>query len=105
WQLNITEQSQIKEVVKLARGLLERFQAESDIYKAISSAKAAKRPYYAELPFIYRTDKRILHGVIDALFQHENSEWWLIDYKTSTVKGGLPNLLTHSMRYHLQVGA
>jgi ATP-dependent helicase/nuclease subunit A len=105
WQLNITEPSQIREVVKLARGLLERFQAESDIYKAISSAKAAKRPYFAELPFIYRTDKRILHGVIDALFQHENGEWWLIDYKTSTVRGGIPNLLTHSMRYHLQVGA
>jgi ATP-dependent helicase/nuclease subunit A len=105
WQQNITEPNQVKEVVKLARGLLERFQAESDVYKAISSAKAAKRPFYAELPFIYRTEKRILHGVIDALFQHEDGDWWLIDYKTSTVQGGLPNLNDHARRYHLQVGA
>ncbi|MEL6527247.1 MAG: PD-(D/E)XK nuclease family protein, partial [Chloroflexota bacterium] len=60
-------------------------------------------PYYPELPFVYRTDKRIIHGVIDLLFKH-GDEWHLVDYKTSTVRGGYANIESHAQRYHLQVG-
>lgn len=103
WQQNISDEWQINDVVKRAWRMLEKFQT-SDIYKAVSSAKANNAPYYAELPFIYRTEKRIIHGVIDALFKH-NDEWWLVDYKTSTVKGGLPEIARHAQRYYLQLGA
>ncbi len=103
WQQNITDEWQINDVVKRAHRMLEKFQT-SEIYGAIASAKASNAPYYAELPFIYRTEKRIIHGVIDALFKH-NDEWWLVDFKTSTVKGGLPYIERHAQRYYLQVGA
>lgn len=103
WQQNITDEQQINDVVRRAYRMLVKFQS-SDIYRAVTVAKAKNEPYYAELPFIYRTEKRIIHGVIDALFKH-NDEWWLVDYKTSTVKGGLPNIEQHAQRYYLQLGA
>ena len=63
-------------------------------------------PFYSELPFIYRTEKRIIHGVIDVLYQTENGNWVLIDYKTSTIKPYSPIYLAeHARRYYLQVGA
>src|SRR5690606_27699092 len=101
WQQNITDEWQINDVVKRAHRMLEKFQS-SEIYRAVTLAKAKNAPYYAELPFIYRTEKRIIHGVIDALFKH-NDEWWLVDYKTSTVKGGLPYIERHARRYYLQL--
>lgn len=103
WQQNITDEYQIHDVVKRAHRMLEKFQT-SDIYRAISVVREQHLPYFAELPFILRTDKRIIHGVIDAVFQYQG-EWWLVDFKTSTVKGGLPNVEAHARRYYLQVGA
>lgn len=103
WQQNITDDYQIDDVVQQAHRLLEKFQ-NSDIYRAIAYVKKEGLPYYSELPFIYRTEKRIIHGVIDALFKNDE-EWWLVDYKTSTVRGGLRAIEDHAQRYYLQVGA
>lgn len=103
WQQNITDEGQIQDVVKRAHHMLEKFQT-SDIYRAVTVAKANNLPYFAELPFIYRTEKRIIHGIIDALFKYQD-DWWLVDYKTGTVRGGIPNLAQHAQRYHLQLGA
>lgn len=102
WQQNITDENQIEDVVKRARRMLEKFQT-SQLYEAISRTKANNLPYYAELPFIYRTEKRIIHGIIDALFK-SGDEWWLVDYKTSTVRGGIPYIQQHAKRYYLQLG-
>ncbi|MGB7338453.1 MAG: UvrD-helicase domain-containing protein [Phototrophicaceae bacterium] len=103
WQQNITDEAQIQDVVKRAHHMLDTFQT-SDIYRDVTVVKTQNLPYFAELPFIYRTDKRIIHGVIDMLY-HYDGQWWLVDYKTSTVKGGIPNVERHAHRYYLQVGA
>lgn len=103
WQQNITDEAQIQDVVKRAHQMLEKFQT-SDIYRAVTVAKENNLPYFPELPFIYRTEKRIIHGIIDALFKYQD-DWWLVDYKTGTVRGGIPNLAQHAQRYHLQLGA
>ena len=102
WQQNITDENQIEDAVKRAHRMLEKFQ-NSELYNAISTAKKNRLPYYAELPFIYRTEKRIIHGIIDALFK-SGDEWWLVDYKTSTVRGGIPYVKSHAKRYYLQLG-
>ena len=103
WQQNITDEWQIADVVKRAHRMLEKFQT-SDIYRAVKEVKANNQAYFAELPFIYRTEKRIIHGIIDALFKYQD-DWWLVDYKTGTVRGGIPNIAQHAQRYHLQLGA
>ncbi|MEO1166282.1 MAG: 3'-5' exonuclease, partial [Chloroflexota bacterium] len=102
WQQNITDSAQVEDAVRRAHNLLEKFQ-QSKLYQRISTTRAENAPYYPELPFIYRTDKRIIHGVIDLLFKH-GDEWHLVDYKTSTVRGGYANIKSHAQRYHLQVG-
>ncbi|MGJ3238400.1 MAG: UvrD-helicase domain-containing protein [Anaerolineae bacterium] len=102
WQQNITDADQLQDVVRRARRMLATFQT-STLYQAMAQARAGGAHYYTELPFIYRTDKRIIHGVIDALFQHEGA-WWLVDYKTGTVRGGASAIEQHAHRYYLQVG-
>ena len=41
---------------------------------------------YREIPFVYRSDKRIIHGILDVLFQRKDGSWVILDYKTSHVK-------------------
>lgn len=107
WQQNITDEEDLALVVQKAQRLLERFQT-STIYKIMQGVRRQKLPFFAELPFIYRTDKRILHGVIDVLFQLPEGQWVVLDYKTSRVGGVDSNpqaVVDHAKRYHLQVGA
>jgi ATP-dependent exoDNAse (exonuclease V) beta subunit len=64
---------------------------------------------YREIPFVYRSDKRIIHGILDVLFQRQDGSWVILDYKTSHVKGYKPGmdeklLSNHALRYHLQIG-
>ncbi len=107
WQQNIQDEADVQGVIRRARILLERFQS-STLYRVIAGVRHQGLPFYAELPFLYRTEKRILHGVIDALFQLPEGQWVLLDYKTSIVRGvdANPDLLQeHARRYHLQIGA
>lgn len=102
WQQNITDPKDTQDVVNRARELLKKFQ-NSDTYREISLVIAKGLLYYPELPFIFRTDRRIIHGVMDALYQRENGEWVLMDYKTTRVQN--MNVADHARRYHLQLGA
>jgi len=107
WQQNITDEDDVQEVIQRARILLERFQG-STIYRVMQGVRRAGLPFYAELPFIYRTEKRIVHGVIDALFRLPEGQWVVLDYKTSIVRGvdvNLDTIAEHAQRYHLQIGA
>jgi ATP-dependent helicase/nuclease subunit A len=107
WQEHISDEQDVQIVLRRARGLLERFQ-NSTIYRVMQAVRREGFPFYAELPFIYRTEKRIVHGVIDALFQLPEGDWVLLDYKTSIVQGVDSNpeaLAEHARRYHLQIGA
>ena len=103
WQQNITEPKDIADVIDKAHRILETFQ-NGDAYREMVIVKDKGLPFYSELPFIFRTDKRIIHGVIDVLYQRDDGEWVLIDYKTGYVPRSVP-LENHARRYHLQVGA
>lgn len=66
---------------------------------------SAKRTY-RELPFVYTTEKRMIHGVIDLLIERSDGVWVLVDYKTSyaSPKASLEVCALHAKRYHLQMG-
>ncbi len=101
WQLGVVIPRQQEYAVNEARRLLDRFLT-SDVYGWLKAAQTV----YREIPFVYRSDRRIIHGVLDTLFQSGDS-WTIIDYKTSYVRGyaGDPaTIRQHAQRYHLQVG-
>ncbi len=102
WQQGITQAEDLDDAVEQAYDLLLQFQV-SDVYQWIQAARAAGLPFYTELPFIYRTDKRIIHGVMDCLFQDVSGVWRIVDYKSGYVPRNL-DIGEHAARYHLQVG-
>jgi ATP-dependent helicase/nuclease subunit A len=109
WQQNITDPDDVTQVVKRAHSILSNFQT-SNLYHRIQSVR--NNPdlrVYSEMPFVYKTQKRIIHGVIDLLFQDEDGAWWIVDYKTSVLRLDGKKLSTvaenHARRYHLQMGA
>jgi ATP-dependent exoDNAse (exonuclease V) beta subunit len=77
-------------------------------YQWLEDAKVV----YRELPFIYRQDDYLIHGIIDTLFQRQDGSWVIMDYKTSSVvnkqdkkqKPSPNDLESHARRYHLQLG-
>ncbi len=107
WEQGIVDPSKRQEAVDSASRLLTDFQ-KSEVYAWVANS----RVQYRELPFIYQTDQRIIHGIIDLLLQRADGVWTIIDYKTSAVYGSvLPDqpsdedIRQHARRYHLQVGA
>ncbi|MEO0564270.1 MAG: PD-(D/E)XK nuclease family protein, partial [Chloroflexota bacterium] len=84
----------------------------SDIYRWVDDAQAVFR----ELPFVYQTDKRVIHGIVDLLMQRADGTWVIVDYKSSKVDGffervddkaereNMRLLAEHAKRYHLQLG-
>lgn len=101
WQQGIIDRKQRQAAVKQARALLNSIR-NTDIYQAQVNAKTV----YRELPFIFENDTRTIHGIIDVLFQDEDDNWHIIDYKTSYVPNGkdVSALHDHACRYHLQLG-
>ena len=101
WQSGVTFEHELAEAIQRSQRLLTRFK-QSKVFNWIESARSDQRPLFTELPFILRTDKRVIHGVIDVLFQKADGSWMIIDYKTSNVSD--KNFDHHARRYHLQVG-
>jgi ATP-dependent helicase/nuclease subunit A len=104
WGLGIVHPGQQKYAVQEARALLNRMQS-SDVYEWLQAAVQVQR----ELPFVFRSHERIIHGVLDVLFQRADGSWGIIDYKTSTVAGfratqNADLVREHARRYYLQVG-
>ena len=83
------------------RALLELY-ARSDVCRWIRDAREQNRAVYTELPFLFRSDRRVIHGVMDVLLHLPDDEWLIIDYKTSQVVGG--TFEAHARRYLLQLG-
>jgi ATP-dependent exoDNAse (exonuclease V) beta subunit len=104
WEEGIVDPDDIREAVTESRVLLEQIRR-SELYVRVDSVQRAGK-LYAEVPFVFSTDRRIIHGKIDALMQNADGEWVVIDYKSSTVRGGrsATNLADHARRYHLQMG-
>ncbi len=103
WELGVVDVGQQKFAIQEARKLLQQTK-NSDVYGWIESAHQV----YRELPFIFQSERRTIHGVLDVLFQRQDDTWCVIDYKTSAVPGypaGHAALIKeHARRYHLQVG-
>ncbi|MGB1287424.1 MAG: 3'-5' exonuclease, partial [Aggregatilineales bacterium] len=108
WQQHITDENLVVDALERTRELLTLFQ-QTEMYQWIDDARRQQRPMYPEMPFIYRTDKRIIHGIIDMLFQRADGTWIVLDYKTSYVPDYYDNreeaVQKHVKRYQLQVGA
>ena len=101
WEQGLTDAQALRWAADEARELLASF-SESEVYRMIASARAADRPLYAELPFMFRLGERVVHGVLDVLLQRADGSWAIIDYKTSDVLDGSHSW--HARRFHLQMG-
>lgn len=106
WQLGVVDERQRSYAVQEAHKLIDRM-LRSEVYAWLVAAE----PVYRELPFVYRTDKRIIHGVLDVLFRRGDGDkgWAVLDYKTSYVNGYQSSndkhlVEDHARRFHLQVG-
>ncbi|TVR22012.1 MAG: hypothetical protein EA396_06875 [Anaerolineaceae bacterium] len=97
WRHGITDAAQAAGIVSACHDLLERFER-SKTYHALENA----RQVYREMPFIYKRDDYIIHGVIDVVYQTAAGDWVVADYKTGVVRGG--DYRRHARRYHLQLG-
>jgi len=108
WQHGITGPDDVQQVAQVAQQYLKRFQ-NTPIFHEMQATREARRAFYSELPFILRTQKRILHGMLDVLFQREDETWVVLDYKTSYIPDigtqSTSKARAHAQRYHLQVGA
>ena len=96
WEQGATDPALAGAVVAQAQGLLERF-ARSDIRRQIERAQQV----YRELPFVYHTGTRAIHGVIDVLY-FDGTRWHVLDYKTQRVTW--PRAEDNARCYFLQVG-
>lgn len=104
WELGVVDEGQRKYAIQEAHKLLTKM-LKSPIIKWLLDAQQI----YREIPFVYRSDKRIIHGVLDTLFQQPDGTWVIVDYKTSYVTDYKTTadeklLSNHALRYHLQIG-
>jgi ATP-dependent helicase/nuclease subunit A len=105
WRFELTDENDVQQAVNFAKRILEGFKT-SDMYQWIEEARARNLPVYPELPFIYKTEKRILHGVMDLLFQNTRGEWVIVDFKTGYLENNTPqSAQVHTRQFYLQVGA
>lgn len=95
WEAGMIQPSIRQRAVEQAQKLMRRV-LNSDVLRWIEQGRRVLR----EVPFMYRTEKRTIHGVIDVLIQGQDGEWRLVDYKTS--RAADPQ--AHARRYYLQVG-
>ena len=101
WEQGLTNSDIVGSALQEVRELLAQY-AESDVYRWLQSARAEHRALYTELPFMFRSEKRVIHGVLDVLLQQANGDWMIIDYKTSAVIGDAYE--QHAEQYRLQLG-
>lgn len=109
WKFGVVEPDHVTFAINTARNWL-RVMQRKPLYAQMNSAQRIFR----ELPFTYPTEERVIHGILDVLYQAADGTWAIVDYKSSRV----PNysdaeqaaahnkrvLKAHAERYHLQVG-
>jgi ATP-dependent helicase/nuclease subunit A len=105
WKQGIINPDNRQSAIRQAQQLLKGFVG-TKVYNWVQKAQQLGQPIYYELPFIYRTEKRTIHGIIDLLFQRSDGVWVIVDYKTSFVGKAplLDEIAAHARRYHLQIG-
>ena len=99
WQAGLTLSRDVDKAVDAVKRLLANFR-QSIVFGWLLSARAERRPVHTELPFVYRANGRIIHGVMDLLLQGADGAWTIVDYKTASIQGARQ---THVRRYTLQL--
>ena len=87
WENGIRQRGDLQRALSEVKALLAQYRS-SEVYRWLAQARAESRPLHTELPFMFRTEKRVIHGKIDVVFQGPGGEWIIIDYKTSQVTDG-----------------
>lgn len=87
WEQGLTNAARLRSALPQIGRLLQEYRR-SDVYRWLASARAAGRPVYTELPFVFRSHAGVVHGVIDVLLQQQDREWVIVDYKTGEVPAG-----------------
>jgi ATP-dependent helicase/nuclease subunit A len=103
WELGIIDGRARDSAVQEALSLFEQVLS-ADVQQRIRRAMGLGNPVFRELPFIYRAEKREIHGVIDVLFQTVEGRWQVVDYKTADLRHYPQSARHHARRYWLQVG-
>ena len=101
WDHGLTNPAALRSVVNEVRALLEQYKR-SAAHQWIADARADGRPIYTELPFVYRRNKLVIHGVMDVLLTGPDGKWRIIDYKASAVSS--EDCVDHAKRFRLQLG-
>ncbi|MCA0458895.1 MAG: UvrD-helicase domain-containing protein [Chloroflexi bacterium] len=104
WELGVVDSEQRQKAVAKAHRLIDMM-LQNEVYDWLRNAVHT----YREIPFVYQSDKRIIHGILDVLFQRPDGTWVVLDYKTSHVAGyqspaDKKLVSDHALRYHLQIG-
>lgn len=96
WENGITQADDLDKAVDTVIGALMRYR-HSDLCRELEQTQAI----YRELPFVYKRDGNVIHGVIDLLYRGTDGVWTVVDYKTDKVD--VENLRAHARTYHLQM--
>jgi len=54
------------------------------------------------VPFAFSLDDRLVHGVVDALYQSEEGQWVVVDFKTDRIK--IEDVDKRTEEYLVQLG-
>jgi ATP-dependent exoDNAse (exonuclease V) beta subunit len=97
WDESVTDVVHIELVVEMAQALLTRFKS----FGEPESLRNADR-ILREIPFLHRVGRRVIHGVIDVLYEVAGA-WYVLDYKTAPISA--QQVQQHAKRYRIQLGA
>jgi ATP-dependent helicase/nuclease subunit A len=97
WDENVTDPAHVDAVVQTAQQLLTRFKSHGEP-ETLRQANRILR----EIPFLHRINHRVIHGVIDVLYESEGV-WYVLDYKTAPIPAEA--VKRHARRYAIQLGA
>jgi len=71
----------INDALRRSMDLLNQFKA-SELFREMAAAQSLR----SEVPFAFGLDARVVHGVVDALYESENGQWAVVDFKTDRIK-------------------
>jgi ATP-dependent exoDNAse (exonuclease V) beta subunit len=97
WDENVTDPAHVDAVVQTAQQLLRRFKSHGEP-ETLRQANRILR----EIPFLHRINHRVIHGVIDVLYE-SGGAWYVLDYKTAPISAEA--VKRHARRYAIQLGA
>jgi len=77
----LSDQLLINDAATRSMRLLDQFKA-SALFADMDSAATRRH----EVPFAFRLDGRVIHGVVDAVFHSRDGHWFIVDFKTDRIR-------------------